>query len=122
MLLFFTLLFVHQVFSCNYQAIVQAEANKEVYGQFTFFNKTQGEVFLLKKADEVRVFNIVGTNCHLEPTILKTYLGKPSKEPLGETRAYFEGQGKVYYTVYGSRAPHVTHIERMVCSMGQCRG
>lgn len=59
---------------CKFNAQVRSETDRDVWAQFTWFNKTDSEIFKFSKYGETKNFTITGTICNLSPTILKVSL------------------------------------------------
>uniref|UniRef100_A0A1I7V4N8 Secreted protein n=1 Tax=Caenorhabditis tropicalis TaxID=1561998 RepID=A0A1I7V4N8_9PELO len=110
--------------SCEFNAQVRSETDRETWAQFTFHNKSQSEVFKFSKYGEVKNFTITGTFCNLSPTVLKSWEELPKKDsyPVGLTSAHLEGMGgTAYYKIFPKDGPALVRSEGMFCSWGQCR-
>ncbi|CAD42643.1 TransThyretin-Related family domain [Caenorhabditis elegans] len=109
---------------CKFNAQVRSETDRDVWAQFTWFNKTDSEIFKFSKYGETKNFTITGTICNLSPTILKSWEQFPKKgvNPVGQTSAHLEGMGgTIYYKVFPKDGPAAVRSEGMLCSWGQCR-
>ncbi|EFP03816.1 hypothetical protein CRE_28821 [Caenorhabditis remanei] len=124
-LLHIVLLFVLLTFleSCNYKAQVRSETDRDIWAQFTFYNKSESEIFKFSKYGETKNFTFTGTMCNLAPTILKSWETFPKKgvNPVGQTSAHLEGMGTIYYKIFPKQGPAAIRAEGMLCSWGQCR-
>ncbi|VDO34551.1 unnamed protein product [Haemonchus placei] len=95
------LLLISAVSTCKLKARVFSASFHPVWAQFTFFNETKSEMYEFTTNNQNHTLYIVGKDCNMKPTILKSYNEPPydGLAPIGQTSAFIEGQGMLDYTV-----------------------
>ncbi|CAI5447491.1 unnamed protein product [Caenorhabditis angaria] len=121
---FLVFLTIGLTWACDFKAVIQSETEHELWAQFTFHNKTQSELMQFSSYGQNKTVPISGKFCNFAPTILKAWSKYPKKDdkPLGETSAYLEGMGVMYYKLHAKTGPSAVRADRMICAFGQCRG
>ncbi|CAB3405811.1 unnamed protein product [Caenorhabditis bovis] len=116
-------LFIHRFYCCNFKVNVRSETEHDVWAQFTFHNKTQSEVLNFTRYGEERELRVTGVICNIGPTILKSYKEFPKKgvKPIGETSAFLDGNGEMFYKIFPKQGPMAVRSFAMICGFGQCR-
>ncbi|XGW31319.1 hypothetical protein V3C99_009909 [Haemonchus contortus] len=116
------LLLISAVSTCKLKTRVFSASFHPVWAQFTFFNETKSEMYEFTENNQNYTLYIVGKDCNMKPTILKSYNEPPHDglAPIGQTSAFIEGQGMLDYTVYHKEPPRMGMRIGVLCGFGDC--
>ncbi|VDM55276.1 unnamed protein product [Angiostrongylus costaricensis] len=89
---------IYTVMTCHLTAKLLSKSKRPLWAQMKFPNGTESD---FESSDRNYTITISEPYCSLKPTIVTSYLTRPSTgvEPLGATSAFIDGMGFLEYLV-----------------------